>query len=62
MPRVIPAAAATTNDDIRPSNAAASEEISSTVNKFGVTPVTGATRIPIRPASTLASTQLRPAW
>ena len=32
------------------------------MKKFGVTPVMGATRIPTRPASTEAITQLTPAW
>ena len=61
-PSISPAAAAITNDDMRPSNAAPSEEISSTVNRLGVTPVMGATRMPTSPASTDASTQLTPAW
>ncbi len=61
-PSIRPASAATTNDDIRPSSAAPSEEMSSTVNRLGVMPVMGATRMPTRPASTEASTQLTPAW
>ena len=61
-PSIKPATAAMTNDDIRPMRAAPSEEISSTVKKLGVTPVMGATRIPTRPASTEAITQLTPAW
>ena len=62
IPSIRPAAAATTNDDMRPSSAAPSEEMSSTVKKLGVTPVMGATRMPINPASTEAITQLIPAW
>ncbi len=58
MPRARAAATVAPNDSSRPTRAAARAGTTSRVVVTGSSPVMGATRIPPRPARTLASTQL----